>query len=215
MKKKVLMLLVLLTVSYANAQIYKPNNTKVMSKFDIKEYEKMPKSKETGFYVNEYGNEIDILYLKESNERYQVTEYEKGTRYEYTKIYDANNNLKVIMIYFGNLPIRTTRYYDLFGYVIKEVDEEKDFPVTLDKLREIVLKNLKVDIATDTSYWIFRTTKNKDVENIPTYEIYVVEGEEKPFKEYYLIDARTGNLLFKTENISLGKGIQKYIESKK
>lgn len=150
----------------------------------------------------------DRKFLKKENERLSLSFYKDKIHVErssilntYTKttVYDKKTSvLRISLMEFYQFSIGIHKTYDEKGLLIKEVDNDKPYIFTLQRLIEKIKNEHSVDLEDRTQKSIVSRHVNKELGK-PIYEVYI-RSKEYPDTErdYFLIDGITGETLFKS-----------------
>ncbi|WP_054509344.1 hypothetical protein [Chryseobacterium sp. ERMR1:04] len=148
--------------------------------------------------VTQYGT---TFTSKGHEKEYMENIDQKFSPLKYNYIYDQSGSLKHETMNFNN-SIVYVREYDKNGKLIKDTNFDKSFKHTFEQIREIVLKEKKVDIY-DTRQAVALRHDTPDAAPKKYYQIHVlkselVEGEWYSQPNYsFLIDDETGKILNK------------------
>ncbi|MFK7002196.1 hypothetical protein [Flavobacterium oreochromis] len=188
----------------------KPNNFKkeTMEYFDLKKYKDLPINKErlkssSDFYFKDNNKYIDILYFINT---IQVEEYYDNKSIKIIKVYHNNTLLKSTVREFNSFPIGITKEYDENGKLIKEIDNDKNYPFKVEDLCKLIKEEYGVDLMVKSDYKknILEYRVDRRYESLTQQYLYLVvfscgysdEGEGRyPVKVVY-IDGTNGKVLY-------------------
>ncbi|WP_282630812.1 hypothetical protein [Empedobacter sedimenti] len=95
-------------------------------------------------------------------------------------------------------------YYDESGKLIKEVDYDKPYNLSIEDVDSIIKKNTDLDIMKPIQIYEFSRTINKPY-------LYLIAGHKDGWRSHgklegFVIDDKTGKIIFKTDVYTEGKG---------
>lgn len=195
------MTLFLLTVN-CNAQTKNTtdnNKTKTIEKFDITFFNKLEKD-------DNYTSSDEDMFYKFQDKRYRIILH-KEIQVEETDINSPNLNYKVYFKKSGQLkaegnsfysfPIGISKEFDEKGYLIKEIDYNKDYKFSIKDLQKKMKETYNVDIMnTKETRSVSRTNIDPRIK-FPYYQVVVNTG--KASSNNYLLNGNTGEIFYKIE----------------
>ncbi|KUJ60505.1 hypothetical protein AR687_17180 [Flavobacteriaceae bacterium CRH] len=224
MRKVFLVILVLNLVS-CKSQVKKKENTSeknnTMEYFDISKYKVLEvddkySSSGKDLYLKDDKLRIKILYL---NDVIQIEETSIENKFQLIKVFfESNKSLKIVGSKFYNFSIGKWEYYDEKGQLIKEINYDLDYKLTINDLAKNMKDKYNLDIMdvkkTDNVNRYIDSQKTK----LPLYEIYYNDNTQIGILNCYVINGNTGDVLFKTTRLAeteekQGSLYQKFIES--
>lgn len=203
--KKLFLSILILNLINCKGQINKNENSEIkkndMEYFDINKYKNLaidemyiPSSKD--LYLKDGKIRIQILY---SNDNVQVEETSIDNKFQSVKVfYNTNKSLKIKGLRFYGFSIGKWLYYDETGNIIKEINHDLEFKLSVEDLGKIMKEKYNIDIydvqKTDEVHRFVDSVKMK----LPIYTVYYRDETKLGILNCYVINGNTGETLFTT-----------------
>lgn len=169
-----------------------------------------------------YSPSEESKYLKNGNERvkiyyydYQIVVTKSNVIHPITTVYTyypSSKALKAMGKDFYQSPFGITKKYDEQGKLIKEINSDKPYKISIDdvvaKVKEIY--NINLDERDYKSS--LKRSLSSQLNNQPIYEISLAIKDEPYKRKYVLIDGTTGDILYETEFYIKGGGKNPFSE---
>ena len=173
-------------------------------KIDTVEYFNIDKYKDWEVDTD-WSSDETTKFLKKGNERVQIISDEKKIQVEMTSVINPYNKVKVynaktkalyaIGVDFYQFPIRIDKDYDENGKIVKEIDNDKPYPFSMEQLIEKIKKEYNVNLEQKTpGTWANRSIPEELKK--PVYEVHLAYKDHELKRQYVLIDGTTGKTLF-------------------
>ncbi len=147
---------------------------------------------------------IDIYKLKEISEFISIM----NSPYKFGRFYYPNGNLKIQLQFFYDFKIGIEKNCDEQGKLVEEINYDKPYKFTLDRLITKMKRKYDLDLLDGKSLSVHRgISKKGTIEKYPYYNIWVRLKPSTPEFGYtdYLIDGITGKtLLVKEQSEEMG-----------
>lgn len=170
-----------------------------MRKFDIKVFNEHEKDI-NGAYCYELNDSI-IVSLENWGDSYVERQTTKGTTIEKRYDYYKSGKIKLSASLFCNVLVDTTKWYNEYGDLVKEVNEDAPYTFSMEDIQKLIMRMFKIDILYPKSQLSIIRSKNEPILNtFPEieylYEIFIPTnyGVRKQGHEL-IIDATTGEIL--------------------
>jgi len=201
--KKIIFLLSLISLWNCASQsnkITKDNNeikNDTMEYFNIDKYKDWEVDTDHSLYENR-------KFLKKGNDRVEINFYKDGivvqiistiNPYTVYKSYFRNNSLQTIGKEFYQRNIGKWIFYNENGKIVKEIDNDKPYPFSMEQLIEKIKKEYNVNLEQKTpGTWANRSIPEELKK--PVYEVHLAYKDHELKRQYVLIDGTTGKTLF-------------------
>ena len=193
-----------------------------MEHFDINEYKNLAVDEK-------YSPSNKNLFLKNGKERIQIQYYDNviqlektniDHKYQTVKVYhELNKLLKINGSRFYSFSIGVWKYYDETGNIIKEINHDLPFKLSIEDLAQQMKEKYNMDIMNVQKTFLVNRFVDAQTTKLPIYEIYY-RDEIKPFVlNCYVINGTTGVVLFTAirydSEEKQGSSYQNYLNSLK
>lgn len=161
-------------------------NSNNMKKLDINKFEKYNKENVYEFIEND-----TLVTIKKAGDQFDYVEFKKAKNDNFYHIsnYDKNKlYLKREGMTFLKMPIGKHIFYDENGMIVREVDFDEGFVLSIDELIKKMKDEFKIDLNQDIKGLRISRDISKE-EKIPVYDIFVPVEESGFPKRHIRIDA--------------------------
>ena len=179
-----------------------PNSEKmIVMKFDIKAFNANSKY---GVYkfIDTNGAEVEQTEESEfpSGKVTGYYEYRKypNSPYEYYNEYNASGNIIKSSTSFYNTTTGIAKEYDSAGNIIKETDFDSGYPFSIAMLIEKMKEEYEIDLLNKKNKVVYRFLEQKYL-HILMYRIEHSVDIPPKYRDIYLIDGKTGEMLYRAK----------------
>ena len=199
--KKLFLSILILNLINCKGQINKNENSEIkkndMEYFDINKYKNLPVNPKTGLQILENGDEVQ--YFKGSGEKDFIVNINHKSNYQTVKGYhESNKSLKIKGQRFYGFNIGKWLHYDETGNIIKEINHDLEFKLSVEDLARMMIEKYNIDIydvqKTDEVRRFVDSVKTK----LPIYEVYYRDETNIAILNCYVINGNTGETMFTT-----------------
>ena len=152
-----------------------------MEYFDIKKFEKDNKNRDFKSFYNEKGDLIE-QFMSSGNKYFIERTKKKNSPITLIKVFHLNGSIQTQATDFYDFPIGVDKEYNKEGKLIKEIDNDKNYPFSIDALCELIKEEYGVDLKIKSKVYVGEKY-NTTIENMVS-RIY----EEDLKKKCYLIE---------------------------
>ncbi|MFB9075922.1 hypothetical protein ACFFLS_13395 [Flavobacterium procerum] len=203
--RNIILLFLFLSLNNIFAQTKKKTTSTV--KKENKEYFDIEKYKDWEI-DNDHSTKENYKFLKRGSERVEIDFSEDAIKlslkninspYEFVKVFsNSTKRLFGEAIYFYQFPIGIDKDYDENGKLIKEMNNDKLYKFSVQKLIQKFKKEYHVDLEDFKLENYVERFESEELKGKAFYGVGLVSEENKNKTRYYLIDGTTGKLLYKT-----------------
>ena len=190
-----------LPTSYVNSapipsKEYQMNKQEINYFFDINKFEKNRNGSEWNFNLP---NDVKIRQIKRSNGFYIVEVRPYSYDYVYSSVYNEKGELTTTSARFYGNPIGKLIYFNNRQQIIKEVDNDASYPLSIEALAKLLKDNYGIDLYDSSQIQVMQRYIDTLNTHKPVYVVYAYQKNSTNDIGCYLIDGETGKVLFTME----------------
>lgn len=165
--------------------------------FNVEKFNRLQKN---GVWIQTLPDGTTLQQRKNTPQGFIEEKITKNSPYIYRKAFDANGNLTGVSTEFYSFPVGVSILYDSQGKVVREDNHDNDFNFSVENLADKMNKEFGINIMNSNN--VINIVRGIESEHIkgPIYIIYVHIKDKPSYIRNYLINGRTGSILFVLDN---------------
>lgn len=189
-----------LPISYVNStpipsKEYQMNKPEINYFFDINKFEKNRSGSEWNFTLS---NGTRVRQFKTSD-GFVLETTPPSSAYVYSSGYNKKGEITITGVRFYGNGVKKWIYFNDKQQIIKEIDNDKPYPFTIEALAKLLKDNYDIDLYDKNQILVMQRYMDNLNMHKPVYVVYAYQKKETGKLDGLLIDAETGKVLFKIE----------------